>query len=92
MPCPSIGQIILDGYKLFWSGPNHFGQVQIRLFWTNFYNLDLTKMNWTHPKQLVLDQNDLDSPKSLWTHRRTRQKSINLYPFFDSRQSHYQMS
>ena len=26
-----------------WSGPNHFGQVQIRLFWTNFYNLYLSK-------------------------------------------------
>ena len=36
MPCPSIDpklfwtvQIVLDGCKLFWSGPNHFGQVQI---------------------------------------------------------------
>ena len=38
-------QIALDIYKLFWSGLNHFDQVQIRLFWTNFYNLDLTKMN-----------------------------------------------
>ena len=26
--------------------------------------LDPPKMNWTLPKQLVLDQNDLDSPKS----------------------------
>ena len=38
MPSPSIGpkwfwtiQIVLDGYKLFWSGPNCFGQVQIIL-------------------------------------------------------------
>ena len=30
--------------------PNHFGQVQIRLFWTNFYNLDLSKMVGTRPK------------------------------------------
>ena len=22
-------------------GPNHFGQVQTKLFWANFYNLDL---------------------------------------------------
>ena len=31
-------------------------------------------MNWTGPKQLILDQNDLDGPKSFWTHRRTRHK------------------
>ena len=49
MSCPSLGpkwfwtiQIVLDGYKFFWSGPNHF-----RIFWTNFYNLDPTKENWT---------------------------------------------
>ena len=57
MPGPCIGpklfwtiQIALDGYKLFWSGPNRFGQVQITLLWTNFYNFDLTKMIWTRPK------------------------------------------
>ena len=49
--------------ELFWSDPNHFGQVQIRLFWNNFYNLDPTKMNCTCPKRLVLDKNDLDGPK-----------------------------
>ena len=50
-------QIVLVRCKLFWSDPNHFDQVQIRLFWDNFYNLDLSKMiwtqtktNWTHPK------------------------------------------
>ena len=46
--------------KPFWSGPNHFGQVQIRLLWTiqNVQNdLDPTKTNWTRPKQLVLNQN-----------------------------------
>ena len=46
MPCPSIGpklfwtiQTVFDGYKLFWSGPNHFGQVQIILvrFKLDFY-------------------------------------------------------
>ena len=62
-------------------GPNHFCQVQIRLFWTNFCNLDLTKTNWTGPKQLVLDQNYLDGPKSFWTHRRTRQETLILNLF-----------
>ena len=67
MPCPSIGpkrfwtiQIVLDGSKLFWLVPNHFGQVHIRFFWTIFYNLDLTKTNWIRPKRLVLNQDDLD--------------------------------
>ena len=36
--------------KLFWSGPNHFGQVQITLFWTNFYNLDPSKTIGIRPK------------------------------------------
>ena len=54
MPCPCIGpklfwtnQIVLDEYKSFW-------QVQIRLFRTNFYNLDLSKI--IRPKQLVLNR------------------------------------
>ena len=68
-------QIGLVRSKLFWSGPNHFGQVQIILFWTNFYNLDPTKKNWICAKQLVLDQNYLDSLKSFWIHRRTRHHS-----------------
>ena len=35
-------------------------------------------MNWACPKQLVLHQNDLDGPKSFWTHRRTKHyKSTN---------------
>ena len=37
--------------------PNHFGQVKIRLLWTTFYNLDQTKMNWTHPKRLIVNKN-----------------------------------
>ena len=45
-PVLLLVQIVLNGYKLFWSGPNRFGQVQIRLFWTNFYDLDPTKTNW----------------------------------------------
>ena len=36
--------------KLSWLDPNHFDQVQIRLLWTNFYDLDLSKMIWTWPK------------------------------------------
>ena len=94
LPCPSIGpkwfwtvQIVLDGFKLFWVGTNHFGQVQIRLFWSDFYNLVLSKMiwtrpetNWTRPKWLVLNQNFVDGPKSFWTHRRSRHKSFqSLY-------------
>ena len=56
-------QIVLVESKLFWSGPNHFGQVQIRLLCTNFYNLDPTKMIWTRPNQIGPDQNKLDSTK-----------------------------
>ena len=67
MPCPSIApkriwtvQIILVEYQSFWSGPNHFVRVQsilvrvrqIKLFWADFYNLDLSKMIWTQPKKL----------------------------------------
>ena len=43
--------------KSFWSSTNHFGcgpicfgQVQIRLLWTNFYDLGLSKIVWTQPK------------------------------------------
>ena len=89
MPGPSIGpklfwtiQIVLVRSKLFWSGPNHFGQVQIRLSWTNLYNLDPTK-NELDPTKIDptkidlaktngLDQNHLNSPKSFWIHRSTR--------------------
>ena len=45
-------QIILVGSKLFWSGPNHFDQVQIRLLWYSLYNLDPTKTILTQPKQI----------------------------------------
>ena len=68
-------KMILDTSKLFWtvqivyvrsksfcSGQNNFHQVQIRLFWTNFYDLDPTKMNWTRPKRLTIDQTYLDGP------------------------------
>ena len=68
--------IVLDGSKLFWSGPNHFGQVQIIKISPEKSNLTLTKMLWTRPKWLVLDQNDLDGPNSFWSYRRTRHRSI----------------
>ena len=74
MPCPSIGpkwfwtaQIVFVGYKSFWSGTNHFGQVQIRLFWTNFHNLDLCKIIWTRIEQIGAIQNDWYSTKIIWT-------------------------
>ena len=42
--CLGQVKIVLVGSKSFWSDLNHFDQVKIRLFWTNFYNLDLSKM------------------------------------------------
>ena len=62
MPCPYIGSTWFEPSKLFWLDPNHFGQVQIRLFWTIFLNL-------------VLNQNYLDSLNNFRTHRRTGQYS-----------------
>ena len=50
VPCPSIGpkwfwteQIVLDEYKLFWSGPSRYGRVQTILIRLNleFYGLFL---------------------------------------------------
>ena len=74
--CPSIGpkwfclldrpncsgwvQIVLVGSKIF-------GQVQIRLFRTNFYNLDQSKMIWTRPKQTGPFQNELDTSTMIGT-------------------------
>ena len=73
MPCPSIGpkwfwtlQIVLGGYKLFRLGPNNFGQVKIRFFWTNFYNLDLCNMIWVLPKWIGPAQNDWYLTKMIW--------------------------
>ena len=60
-------QIVLIGSKLFWSGQTHFGQVQIRLLWTSFYNLDPTKIIWTRPNRIGFNQNKLDSTKMIWT-------------------------
>ena len=59
-------QIVLVRSKSFWLGPNHFGQVQIRLFWTNFYNSDLSRMIWTRPKWFGPNQNNFYSSKTIW--------------------------
>ena len=60
-------KIVLDWYRLFWSGQNHFGQVQIIFFWINVYNFDLSKMIWAWPKQIVPIHNDWYSTKIIWT-------------------------
>ena len=83
MPCLSMGpkwfwtvQIVFVGSNLFWSGPNHFGQVQIINISPEKSNLNQTKMILSQPKQFGPNQNNLDSPKSFWTHRRTMQDWI----------------
>ena len=53
-------QIVLVGSKSFWSGSN-------RLFWTSFYNLELSKMFWTRPKLIGPVQNNWYSTKMIWT-------------------------
>ena len=47
--------------------PNCFGQVQIRFFWTNFYNLDLTKIIWKLSKRIGPVQNHWYLSKMIWT-------------------------
>ena len=63
--CFGWEQIVLVGSKSFWSGPNLL--VRFKLYFSG-----LIFIIWTCPKRLVLNQNDLDSPKSFWTHRRTK--------------------
>ena len=58
--------IVLVRSKSFWSGPKHFAQGEIRLFWANFYNLDLTKLIWTRPKQIGPVQNYWYTTKMIW--------------------------
>ena len=65
--CFGLVQIVLVMSKLFWSGPNHFVQVYIRLFWTNFHDLDLSKMIWTRPKQIGPVQNNWCLTKMIWS-------------------------
>ena len=44
--CFGFVQIILVGSWSFWLSPDRFGQVQLGFFWTNFYDLDLSKIIW----------------------------------------------
>ena len=71
--------MILDIYKLFGSGPNHFDKVQISFFWTNFYNLDLTKMNWTPPQRVALNQSDLDGRSKIILDQYKDKVLVNWY-------------
>ena len=73
MPCPSTGpnwfwtvQIDIGQSEMLLLGPNCFGQVQIILFWSNFYNLDLSKIIWIRPQQIEPIQNDWYSTKIFW--------------------------
>ena len=68
MLCPSIGpklfwtiQIVLVGYKSFWSGPIRFGQVQIIFDRSKLLKLvkkNLTKMISARPKRIGPDENN----------------------------------
>ena len=59
--------IILDGTNLFWSGTNHFGQVQTKKFSSEKSNLNLTKMIWTQPKRFVPNQKNCYSTNIIWS-------------------------
>ena len=59
-------QIVLVEAKSFWLGTNHFGQVEIGLLWTNFYNLDLCKMILDHPNCFGRVQIVLVGSKLFW--------------------------
>ena len=95
MSCPSIGpkrfwsvQFVLDRSNLFWSGPNHFGQVQIIKISPEKYNLNLTKMIWAQPKCFGPDQNNLDPTKAIWTVQNhfgpIEGQGINSQPKYDT--------
>ena len=51
----------------FWSGPNHYGQVQIIKISLEKSNLNLTKILWPRPKQFGPNQNNLHLSKTIWT-------------------------
>jgi hypothetical protein len=72
MPCPSLGpklfwtvQIILVEYQSFWTCPIRFKQVQIKKICPEKSDLNLTKMIWTQPNQIELDQNNLYLSKTI---------------------------
>ena len=88
IPCPSIGpkwfwnvQIVLDVYKLFWSGPNHFGRVQIILVRFKLYFSGLIFIIRICPKWFGPDQNKLVPSKMIATRPKWFwQSKIILYP------------
>jgi hypothetical protein len=59
-------KMILDVSNVFWSGPNHFGQVQIIKISPEKSNLNLTNIIWTWPKQFGPHQNNLYPSKTIW--------------------------
>ena len=72
--------IFFGRYKLFWLIPNNFGWIQIILF---RFKLDFSEQNFvicTCPKWIGPIQNDLDSPKWFWTHRRSSHKELRKHP------------
>ena len=61
-------QFVLVRSILFWLGPKHLGQVQIRLVWTIFFIIwTCPKRIWIWPKRIRLVQNDWYSTKMIWT-------------------------
>ena len=56
-PCGSKVNNFLKPARLFWTGPNHFDQVQIR-FSGLFYDLDRSKIIWTRRKRTGRVRND----------------------------------
>jgi hypothetical protein len=74
MPCPSMGpkwfwtnQIILVDYQLFWTGPIHFGQVQIILERSKLQKIVQESLICTWPKCFWSAQNGLDMTKTICT-------------------------
>ena len=60
-----------NGLKWFWTVQivlfgSKSGQAQIILPWTNFYNLDLSKLIWTRPKRIRFVQNNWYSIKIIF--------------------------
>ena len=62
-PLNHFGQIpiALKGCNSFWSGANHFEQVQIIKISPEKSNLNLTNIIWTQPKRFGPDQNNFYS-------------------------------
>ena len=69
-------QIVLVRSKPFCVGTNHFGYVQIRLFWNDFYDLDPYKTGMLQNNLYLIEPNYLGGPELFCTHRRTRQLTL----------------